>query len=112
MTDMMQAESDVPLSTSALWPALQQGTAFAQSLAAALAAQPAVDAPVRGPLVQNAMRTALASVSTTLIAANAQCRRLLPPKPITEVVADGQNGMVYRCTHTTPHYFTLDGKPI
>lgn len=55
---------------------------------------------------------AVERVNALLATSSARCRQNPPPPADIEMVTDETGRLVYRCQHTTPHSWKLDGTPI
>lgn len=55
--------------------------------------------------------TSLLSVNAMLQASEARCTRAAPPEPI-DVTNDSNGRLIYRCRHSPPHEWNLDGNKI
>jgi hypothetical protein len=92
---------------------LVQITNYALSVAYGLApseTEPELQLP-RKVGVGMALSAAVQSVSALLSAGSVQCNRAVPPADI-EMKVNGSGRLVYRCYHTPPHEWDLNGSPL
>jgi len=111
MSDEMMTAGGDRLFDTGLAPTIRSGMEFAQRLATVSREGVRMMPGASEVMARTALRAALASVTAALASATAQCRRASPPADI-EAITDGSGRMIYRCSHPSPHSWTLDGNPL